>query len=87
MPKVRYTPDADDDIHDEVDPPTEKGPWRYQSDPKATDYTKRHFLESDDFTHDARLYITGAFANDAQRRAYGNMMAERLNQVCGEDPA
>lgn len=61
------------------DAPTEQGPWHYRHDPKAAEPLHRHFIESDDFTHDVRLYINGDFADDTQRNAYGAMLAVRLN--------
>lgn len=81
MPRIKYTPEIDSDDHQEPEPPVENGPWRYQANPKAPEFVHRHFLESADSRNDVRLYISGNFADDAQRRAYGEMLAERLNQA------
>lgn len=55
----------------------ERGPWkaRQQSD----DHLKGIFVESDDFTHDVRLYINGDFASTEQKLAYADEIAKRLN--------
>lgn len=55
----------------------DKGPWRARS--SGSGDAKRWFLESDDFTHDVRLYLNGDFADDAQRQAYLDDLARRLN--------
>lgn len=59
--------------------PVDKGPWR----PGVTEdkKQKRHFIESDDFTHDVRLYIDGDFEGSAQKAAYAAGMATLLNQA------
>ena len=51
----------------------ERGPW-----------TDRHtsvqaWIESDDFTHDVRLYVNGDFESNDQRIAYAQEIARRLN--------
>lgn len=55
----------------------ERGPWnaRQQSD----DHIKGVFVESDDFTHDVRLYVNGDFASGEQKLAYAKEIAKRLN--------
>ena len=66
--------------YDDATPtPTERGPWVYH--PRSIEDGKRidAYLESDDFTHDVRLYINGDFGSDAQCDTYGRMIAERLN--------
>ncbi|MBI6727277.1 hypothetical protein YA0089_27050 [Pseudomonas viridiflava] len=52
----------------------EKGPWkaRQSADGKVE-------IQSDDFHHDASLYITGDFENKHQRLAYAEEIARRLN--------
>jgi hypothetical protein len=57
----------------------DKGPWRYRHFPEAQQRDHRCFVESDDFAHDVRLYISGDFADDEQRAAYGYALAARLN--------
>jgi cell wall-associated NlpC family hydrolase len=49
----------------------DKGPW--------TVYVDGGCLQSEDFTHDARLYINGDFSDDAQRMAYAKALAAQLN--------
>lgn len=39
----------------------------------------RIFVQSDDFTHDALLYVDGDFASDFQRWEYACEIAKRLN--------
>ena len=55
----------------------ENGPWHAGicSDRSA------HFVESDDFEHDVRLYIDGDFGSDADRALYAQEIARRLNQA------
>lgn len=36
-------------------------------------------IESDDFTHDVVLRVTGDFYNDEQRKAYAENLAMKLN--------
>jgi hypothetical protein len=55
----------------------DKGPW-------TVEYSKAKrmwCLQSDDFEHDVRLYITGDFADEDQRRRYANWLARRLNRT------
>lgn len=58
----------------------DKGPWTYRTDPKADTHVGRYFIESDDFSHDVRLYINGDFGSDDDRRAYGEALAATLNR-------
>ena len=37
------------------------------------------FLETDDFTHDVRLYVNGDFANKEQEIKYASVLARTLN--------
>jgi hypothetical protein len=62
--------------------PHESGPWSYGRDVGDS----RHFLQSDDFTHDVRLYINGDFANAEQCEHYGRALADRMNQTLGCAP-
>ena len=59
----------------------DKGPWTYRTDPKASTHVGRYFVESDDFSHDVRLYINGDFADDDACRAYGEALARTLNKA------
>jgi hypothetical protein len=60
----------------------DKGPWTYRTDPKASTHVGRYFVESDDFSHDVRLYINGDFGSDEDRRKYGESLARTLNHAC-----
>ena len=57
----------------ETPPPVviERGPWRASKDGRC--------IESDDFTHDVTLRVTGDFEDDTQRAAYAKEIARRLN--------
>jgi len=50
----------------------DKGPWVVSEDGQA--------IESDDFTHDVILRVTGDFYNDEQRKAYAENLAMKLNK-------
>ena len=54
----------------------ERGPWAVD----CTASSNVWFVESADFTHDVRLYINGDFSSDAERRAYAEAIAMRLNE-------
>lgn len=55
-------------------PPAEHGSWY------ATEwFDGRVVIQSDDFTHDVALIVTGDFEDDEQRKAYARMLAERLS--------
>lgn len=56
-----------------VQPIQERGPWTARQDGVKT------FIESDDFTHDVRLYVDGDFASQEQKLAYATEIARRLN--------
>lgn len=51
----------------------ENGPW------KVVTYGERIDLQSDDFTHDAGLTVTGDFTDRAEKIAYATEIAKRLN--------
>lgn len=53
----------------------DEGPWRAGVN-KLDD---RHFVESDDFKHDVRLYVDGDFGTDEEKRAYTEGLAQQLN--------
>ena len=55
-----------------VQPVEEKGPWKVGS------ANGKLWIESDDFTHDVRLYVDGDFAH-GQRLTYAIEIARRLN--------
>lgn len=38
-------------------------------------------MESDDFTHDVRLYVNGDFRDEAQNLAYAEWLATQLNSI------
>lgn len=61
------------------DPPVDSGPWTVGTTANPESAIDRVYVESDDFHHDARLYISGDFVSDNQRVAYANMIADRLN--------
>ena len=52
----------------------DKGPWAAGKDGPG-----KVFVESDDVTHDVRLYVNGDFANDRDRMRYARLIADRLN--------
>lgn len=54
----------------------ENGPWAAG---ETGETPSRTFVESDDFTHDVRLYLNGDFEDNEQRRAYAEEIAQRLN--------
>ena len=56
--------------------PVDKGPWRHGI---TKDMKPRVFIESDDFTHDVRLYVDGDFADTAERVTYAEGIAQQLN--------
>lgn len=51
----------------------ERGPWTARQDGPKT------FVESEDFTHDVRLYVDGDFSSPEQKLAYAEEIARRLN--------
>lgn len=56
-----------------TEPIQERGPWTARQDDSQT------FVESDDFMHDVRLIVDGDFASPAQKLAYAEEIARRLN--------
>ena len=59
----------------------EQGPWRASRDKlDNSEDSRQSFVESDDFTHDVRLYINGDFATDEQQFEYATEIARRLNE-------
>jgi hypothetical protein len=58
---------------------TEKGPWQ------VNDWGQgRIVIQSDDFTHDVSLEISGDFGSVERERAHAEEIARRLNTVTGE---
>ncbi len=57
----------------------DKGPWRVVT--ASPNEGGKTFLESDDFTHDARLYVSGDFATVAERELYAMALAKVLNDA------
>jgi hypothetical protein len=67
----------------------DKGPWFFptyllvdgpnEGNPDAEN--KTGYIESDDFEHDATLYVSGNFRDDAERRKYLEFIAGELNAV------
>ncbi len=54
----------------------ERGKWRAAFDKGAPE---KVFVESDDFTHDVRLYVNGDFADEWQKLQYAQQIARMLN--------
>lgn len=75
-----YFEDGEPMMHREPPKPeqeiVERGPWRAAFDKDAP---KTVFVESDDFTHDVRLYVDGDFADEWQRLQYAQQIARMLN--------
>jgi hypothetical protein len=44
---------------------------------------QRVYLETDDFTHDVRLYVNGDFENKEQEIKYASVLARKLNGTIG----
>lgn len=53
----------------------DKGPWHHG----VTQDGKRHFVQSEDFRHDTRLYIDGDFAGTNDKERYAKGIATQLN--------
>lgn len=60
-------------------PQTNPVNWVYDNGKWSAKVDKKIFVESDDFTHDVRLYIDGDFEDDLQKLAYAKEIAKRLN--------
>ena len=58
----------------------EKGPWKAVQKSKAPSVGYYGtWIESGDFEHDVRLYVSGNFKEAEQRMAYAEEIAKRLN--------
>ena len=53
----------------------DKGPWEAGADKNH----ERVFVQSEDFTHDVRLYVDGDFRNYEERIEYAREIARALN--------
>jgi hypothetical protein len=73
----------DDDYRDEMNGSLrETGPWHVE-EWAATQYGARPriVLQSDDFTHDVALVISGDFYDTAQQIKYAQRLADRMNRM------
>ena len=59
----------------------DKGPWKSGKN----ELDNRVFVQSDDFTHDVRLYIDGDFGGYEERLAYADGIADALNRSLPPD--
>jgi len=57
----------------------DKGPWVVIGPPLSG--RARWVVGSDDFEHDVWLHVSGDFADDDERRAYCEWLAQVLNQA------
>lgn len=57
---------------------TEKVEW--QAIIEIRNGTTKIIVESEDFTHDVRLYVTGDFETRKQHFEYAKTIAEKLNE-------
>lgn len=64
-------------------PLTDAGPWSAgRETPSGTDDTDiRTYIQSCDFTHDVRLYVSGDFASAEDGLAYAEALAARMNAM------
>lgn len=65
---------ADLIIQKSITVPVERGPW------SVVHYGDRVDIQSDDFTHDAALTVSGDFVDQAQKIAYAQEIAKKLNR-------
>lgn len=60
----------------------ERGPWMVDLwSPKTEGGPPRVVLQSDDFTHDVALEISGDFVDTAQKVRYAKLLADRMNRM------
>jgi len=59
------------------------GPWTAGRETPSSRGSKelRTYLQSEDFTHDVRLYVTGNFAGPDDELAYARGLAARMNAM------
>ena len=62
----------------------ENGPWKAGRENSSCSDQYEIFIESEDFTHDARLIVDGDFEGPEQRLAYAEEIARRLNLPAAE---
>ena len=58
----------------------EGGPWRASHRTSHDGEILAVYVLSDDFTHDVSLHVLGDFAEAAERLAYAEEIARRLNE-------
>lgn len=76
---------AQEDYEDEVDGAlSEKGPWEVCIWDKAAGDRVKVVLQSDDFTHDVALEISGDFISVSQKIKYAERLADRMNRMPSE---
>lgn len=59
----------------------ERGPWIAVQDADDDDEVGETYIESQDFIHDARLYINGDFEDQEDKLDYAIEIAKRLNAM------
>lgn len=62
----------DEDLIELLRNPEDFGSWIVSSDGR--------YIASDDFRHDVTLQVTGDFLNDKHRKAYSELLAQKLNR-------
>jgi hypothetical protein len=67
---------------------SDAGPWTAgrETTPRRSARGLRTYLQSEDFTHDVRLYVSGDFATAEDEMAYAVGLAERMNAMPMPDP-
>lgn len=67
---------------------SDAGPWTAgrETSPSRGARGLRTYLQSEDFTHDVRLYVSGDFATAEDEMAYAVGLAERMNTMPMPDP-
>jgi hypothetical protein len=86
MPKIRLTCldlTAEDAAEDERSGTLiDCGPWTADLwKPEKDGGQPRVVLQSDDFTHDVALIVTGDFSNTAQKMRYAQALARCMNKM------
>lgn len=66
-----------DDAARELEQPEDNGPWTAGVTDEAF---PRTYVESNDFTHDVRLYVSGDFGDEGEKLLYAQGIARMLNQ-------
>lgn len=60
---------------------SERGPWSVDIWKSSNGGSPRVILQSDDFTHDAALEISGDFISLDQKVKYARLLATRMNKM------